>query len=52
MTFTGHNRADVKRKVLAYWAANTARLGMDLRQFLQCCRLDPSQNRITFVRPG
>ena len=51
MIFNGRDRSDVKRKALSYWAANSDRLGMNLRDFLGCCRMGADERTIFFTAP-
>jgi hypothetical protein len=49
MIFRGKNRKDVKRKALSYWASNADNLGLSLRGFLICCRMDTAETTIVFT---
>ncbi len=51
MIFRGRDRNDVKRKALSYWASNSDRLGLSLRQFLGLCRMDRAERTIVFTAP-
>jgi hypothetical protein len=51
MIFRGKNRKDVKRKRLSYWAPNSKEIGLSLRDFLICCRMDIAERTIIFT-PG
>ncbi len=51
MIFNGRDRADVKRKALSYWASNSGRLGLSLRDFLGRCRMGADERTITFSAP-
>jgi len=52
MIFNGRDRSDVKRKALTFWASNSSRLGMSLRDFLRCCRLGADERTIVFTAPN
>ena len=52
MTFNGRDRADVKRKALSFWAFNSGRLGVSLRDFLSCCRLGADERTIIYTAPN
>jgi len=51
MIFNGRDRADVKRKALSFWASNSGRLGVSLRDFLSRCRLDADERTIIYTAP-
>jgi hypothetical protein len=51
MIFNGRDRSDVKRKALSFWATHSGRLGLSLREYLNCCRLGSDERTIVFTAP-
>jgi len=51
VTFRASSRAAVKQKALAWWSAHSAEHGLSMRAFLAACRMDASEQVITFTPP-
>lgn len=50
--FFGKDRVDTKRRALDYWYRAPRRAGVTLREFLEHCRMAPSEREITFYPLG
>lgn len=47
-TFTGRNRAETKRKALAYWVDNRDTLRLSMREFFDRCSLSADGTAMVF----
>ncbi|RMD98706.1 MAG: hypothetical protein D6812_12980 [Deltaproteobacteria bacterium] len=45
----GRNRADTKKRALAFWFKNRAQVDQDLKGFLAHCRINPAGTRIVYL---
>jgi hypothetical protein len=49
--FNGRNRAETKRKALAWWVANRDELKLSIAEFLGACSITADGTAMTFKKP-